>query len=107
MRITCHTIEAFIANLKMGDIFEHTVWVDQTKREINEQKYVVNLQASAVLVFPSGGESLLQYGEDCGADLLDGDPDRSGSEIADVKRKKLVEYCDDVGLKVRSGLVDV
>ena len=106
MRITCHTIEAFIENLKLGDVFEHVVWIDRTEREINELKHVVNLQASAVIDFQDG-QALLQYGEDCGVDLLDGVPKMEGSEIAAVKRKKLIEYCDDVGLKVRSGMVDM
>ena len=105
MRIICRTVEAFVENLRLGEVFEHVVWIDVTRREINELKFVVNLQASAVLDL-QGGQALLQYGEDCGMDLLDGDPELEGTEAAAVKRRRLVGHCDDAGLKVRPGSVD-
>jgi len=105
MRITCHTIEAFIDNLRMGEVFEKSVWVDENTREISEHKVLCNIQASAVVSAKGGGEFLVQYGEDVGFDFTDGEPQREGSEAVAHRKGYLKECCEDMGLVVRPGIL--
>lgn len=107
MRIVCHTIGAFIENLIDRNVFEKTVWIDRTKQEINENKFLVNFQASAVIMLGKDGDILLQYGEDCGYDHTDGEVSCAGTEQMEKGRKQLVEYCRSVGLIVKPGVVDM
>jgi len=107
MRVVCQTIEAFVENLRIGTPVEKTVWVDITAREVNEHKMVMNLQASAVVQLPDGGEFLLQYGEDCGYDFTDGEPEMEGTKAAKHRRGYLIEQCEDMGLMVRPGIVGI
>ncbi len=105
MRIVCSTIEAFVENLRLGEVFEKSVWLDETSREVSEHKMLCNLQASAVVRLKDGGEFLLQYGEDMGYDFTDGEPQREGSEAAKHRSGFLRERCEDMGLVVRPGIV--
>jgi hypothetical protein len=99
-------VEDFIENLKIEKVFNKMVWVDTTRKTINEHVEQVTFQASAVLEI-AGGESLLQYGGECGFDKTDGDPERDGTEIAKLRRKKISDWCEVNGLTVKPGLVDM
>jgi len=105
MRIVCRTIEAFVENLRLGEVFEKSVWLDETNRIVSEHKVLYNLQASAVVRLNDGGEFLLQYGEDVGYDFTDGEPQRDGSEAVRHRKGFLTERCKDMGLVVRPGIV--
>ena len=106
MRIVCRTIEAFVDNLRLGEVFENSVWLDETSREISEHKFLCNLQASAVVRVKDGGEFLLLYGEDVGYDFTDGEPQqKEGSEAARHRKGLLAERCEDMGLVVRPGIL--
>jgi hypothetical protein len=105
MRIVCRTVEAFVENLRLGEVFEKSVWLDETGHVVSEHKILCNLQASAVVRLRDGGEFLLQYGEDVGYDYTDGEAQREGSEAAMHRKGYLRERCEDMGLTVRPGIV--
>lgn len=105
MRVICRTVESFVENLRLGEPIEKIVWLDETSREVSEHKILCNLQASAVVRLPDGGEFLLQYGEDVGYDFMDGEPQREGSEAVAHRKGYLEECCKDMGLVVRPGIV--
>jgi len=105
VRVVCHTVEAFVENLRIGTLVEKTVWIDVSSKQAAEHKIAWNLQASAVVRLADGGEFLLQYGEDCGYDYTDGEPELEGTQAVKHRRGYLVEQCEDMGLTVRPGLV--
>lgn len=106
MRIVCQSVPSFIENLKLGKVVEGVVWIDQTKREVKPCIMIVNLQASAILEVETG-QILVQYGEDCGQDFLDGETELKGSEGAKARRDRLIEWCEEHQLRVKPGLVDM
>ena len=108
MRVVVQSVEDFLKNLDGVPppmIVEKTIWVDRTRQRISETRYSVNLQASCVVDIKDG-QFLLQYGEDCGIDYEDTEPETKGTESAGEKRKRLEEWCKLRGLVVRPGAVD-
>jgi hypothetical protein len=106
MRIVCHSVEDFLENLKVGEVFKKTVWVDTTRKKESESVESVVFQASAVLEV-EGGEALLQYGEECGLDYTDGSAETEGTEKANENRGKILDWCATQGLTVKPGIVDM
>ena len=116
MRVTCNTLNDFITNLRMEpptSVLQQTVHVSVTERplDISDKhkavKFSIMLQASAVITLEDGGQYLLEYGEDCGMDYRDSSNELLGTERTNGLRKKLVEFCDDYGLKIRPGIVQI
>lgn len=107
MRVTCSSVPDFLVNLEDGlRVLKKTIWLNRERKEIGECKFLVSLQASAVVGLESGGEFLLQYGEECGLDFTDGDGQTDGSNIAGIRTKRVHEFCGEHGLKVKPGVVD-
>jgi len=107
MRIICKSMDAFIANLQNAEVFQKKVWLERSYRWVHEHKRMVNIQASAVIIFSNEAEALLQFGMDCGVDLLDGRPDEKGTLAADKASKLLSDYCLENNLTICPGFVEV
>jgi len=113
MIISCNTIEEFCANIKEENtLVENTVWTSITKNPLDGDKrsaviFEVTFQASAVVVFSDGGETLLELGIDCGKDFHDATQDYVGSEEAAVLRDQLNQFCNGRGILPRPGIVSM
>jgi len=112
MRITCQGIDAFTAHLgPPATVYGGTVYVDRTRRPVNGDDrnatvWEVTIHATAVLDYPDGGQALLLCGVVCGLDReTDGEED--GTVEYQAKREDLQAYCDELGLKVMPGVVDM
>jgi len=114
MQVTCHELGEFIGNLQHTEpskVLERVIWVSITSRPLDTSnkrdavKFGVVFQASAVVNLGDGGQYLLHYGEDCGVDYRDKSQELLGSERSTLLKKKLVEFCDDFGLRIRPGIV--
>jgi hypothetical protein len=115
MRVVCHTVDEFLENLyteQNSSILQQTIHISVTHRPLGTSnknevvRFVVTIHASAVICLPNGGEYLLDYGEDCGHDYHDADEDLSGTNMSDKIREKIVSFCDDRDIKVRSGIIE-
>ena len=106
--IKTRTVMAFLANLEGSEVFNKEVFVDSTMNPVNEDGSVfdVTIHASAVLIYPEGGEALLLCGEDCGRDRRTADGDRVGTEILNGWRDQIQDYCNRNGLVVKPGILD-
>lgn len=115
MRVVCRTVEDFLENLRsvpptmvlQGIVYVsiHRNPLDGTKR--NAVKFDVTVQADVVVNLSNDeGQYILQYAEQVGRDYEDGSQERGGSERAEEIKRKIVEHCDDVGLRVRPGVVE-
>ena len=111
MRICCQSVENFIANIDGSPLVDTCVWAQVTRNPIGEDshstKYIVHFQASAVKSFVDGGEALVEMGVECGFDYCDNSQDYAGSEKAAEYRDMLVKYCEERGLIVRPGKLDM
>ncbi len=117
MRVTCRATHEFVENLiaamQSGEsVLRKTVHVDTTRQPLGGSKresmaFDVVFQASAVLELPDGGEYILEAGEDCGRDLLDGEEELNGTERAAELRGLVRGCCEANGLSVRPGLIDM
>lgn len=114
MRITCTTIDAFIANLEGNGVFNRTVYVSESLHSMNAGKPVreatsvmVVFQASAVVEFESDGEALLECGIECGVNRLTADGNTEGSEEKDRIRSQLEDYCKARDLQIKPGLLQL
>lgn len=114
MRVTCEDLDSFLENLRLeppSHVLQQAVRVSISHRPLDSSdkhkavKFDVVIQASAVVSLENGGEYLLDYGENCGIDYRDVSNELTGSLRANALRGKLVECCDDLGLRVRPGIV--
>lgn len=114
MRITFNTIYEFLADLRTqvdqqgpDCVFQKCVRLSQSTRELDVDgvKHLVNLQVSAI-TSDAEGEYLMEAGEDCGTDYLEDPPEKKGSETAAKKKQMITDVCDDLGLRVRPGLIE-
>jgi hypothetical protein len=115
VRITCNSIEEFLENLKHtepGSVLKDMVCLSVTRkpldgrRRIDAVRFDVTIQTSAVINLPDGGQYLLEYGEECGRDYMDGNQERPGTMMANSVKQALMEYCNSAGLVVRPGVID-
>jgi len=106
MRIVCVTVEDFVENMKKETVFKGRVWVDVVKKRASEGKHLVFFQASCILDMGDEGQSLLQYGEDCGVDFEDSEPEMEGSETAKRRRMFLSAACSSLEVSIMPGTVD-
>jgi hypothetical protein len=116
MRIECQTCDEFMANLKdvpAADILLQTVYVSMTERPLDTSdkrqavSFSITVHASAVVNLADGGQYMVDYGEDCGLDYRDASKELVGTQTAGRIREKLVSFCDDHGLRVRPGIVQI
>ena len=112
MRVVCHSIEDFLENLEGCKLHDNTIWASITKNPLDgtkqdAAKFAVNFQASAVKQFSDGGECLVEMGIDCGMDYHDTTQDYEGSDAAAESKEKLKSYCDNHGLKLMPGILDM
>lgn len=113
MQISCHTVDEFLENITEDvTLVENTIWSSITKNPIdgnkrNASQFDVNFQASAVLVFKDGGESLLELGIDCGKDYHDTSQDYAGTEEAEEHKGLIQKFCDGRSMLLRPGIVSM
>lgn len=116
MRVVCSDLDAFLLNLQHeppSNIFQHAVHVSTTSRPLDSSdkrkavKFAITFQASAIINLDDGGQYMIDYGEDCGVDYRDDSQELVGSDYAAKLRAKLVEFCDDRGLSIRPGIVEL
>jgi hypothetical protein len=111
MRVQTYNLVDFLDNLKQSDVVGKTVWVNRTENPVNGDrrtaaKFSVVFQATAVCQFEQG-ELLLDLGVDCGFDYRDCSQDDSASKEAARLRAELIAFCEERGLIVRPGIVDM
>ena len=108
MMIKTRSVEHFLENLEGQDIFNKTVHVDTTRNPMNSDGSVfdVTLHASAVLVYPEGGEALLLCGVDCGRDRETKDGEKEGTDWMGRWIDLIKEFCMNHGLVVKPGILD-
>ena len=115
MQVLCNSLDDFIANLKLepaSAVLQGAVRVSVTEQPVDGNKYDaakfdVTIHASAVISLADGGQYLLDYGEACGTDYRDTSQEFVGTKRAKAIRGKLEEFCDDYGLRVRPGIIQV
>ena len=113
MRVVCYSVADFLTNLAeepVKYVLQQTVHISTTYRNLGESSAglikQVTVHATAVVELPNGGEYLLDYGEDCGKDYHDGEKDLARTKKAEEISFRIIEACDDVGLKVRPGIIE-
>ena len=116
MRVICNNLDEFISNLKLepsSSFLQRIVRVSVTERPLDSSskrdavKFSINFQASAIVCLEDGGQYLLDFGEDCGLDYRDSSNEPAGTKRAGELRAKLSEFCDDYGLGIRPGIIEV
>lgn len=111
MRVTYHTIDAFLRDLENESperVFQRAVRVQVSKSSVPPDNVAcdVTIQVSAVVSTEDGGEYLMDAGERCGRDFCDGDGEFAGSERADELRGEIERFCERTGLTVRPGFIE-
>jgi hypothetical protein len=119
MIVTCVNMQEFLTDLEYqirdsgtDCIVQKCVRVSVGSRpagedDTNPVRFVVGLQASAVVSMKEGGEYLLQMGVECGMDYRDASNELDGTKEATKQRKLLEDFCKSKGLMVRPGVVQV
>jgi len=112
MRVKTQTLKDFLENISTASgVVDSTVWVDTIKNPLDGNrkeaaKWVVEFNAYAVCQI-GDGEFLLEMNASCGMDYHDASQDYEGSEKADELKSGLIGRCDEWGLVVRPGTVDM
>ena len=119
MRVSCQSVEDFVENLQEEFEDGHSVFEDMVRVSIHSNpddgprfgkfaavKWKVVFQATAVVCVDDENQYLLECGIDCGLDYRDSEPTSPGTEMAEGLKKKLEEYCEKAGLKIRPGDID-
>lgn len=113
MRVSCDTVEDFLANLsdvRSDDVILKTLYLGVNRRyrgaDRKEDCLIVEhtIQLSAVVRLDDGTEYLLVAGEGCGLDHLDTE-ERDGSRRLESLRERINDYCIESGLRVKPGVV--
>lgn len=109
MRVSCSTLDDFLANMECGDLPLKIVFCERTRRPLGESvkpvRWAVMFSASTVVERDSV-QYLVQYGESCGVDYEDATQDRGGSEQADELRHRLASWCESKGVRLLPGVLD-
>ena len=112
MRIQCDNIDDFLANVRDQKVFNETIFVNRTKQSMTEDPVrlahavEIVLQLSAVIVYPEG-DALVESGESCGVDVFTADGKTEGSEICEKRMQRLDRFCEQAGLIVKPGILDM
>ncbi len=114
MKVECDTLDDFLANLEAensGKVYKDTIYVNKISSPLDNQdkrkavRFLVVLRVSTIIDM-GDGEYLLNMEEECGIDYNDASQEKEGTEVCDVKEKRLKEFCECNGLKIRPGVVD-
>ena len=112
MRIQCDGIDDFLENVRDQQVFNKTIFVNRTKRSLTEESprtshcVEIILQLSAIVVYPEG-EVLVESGESCGEDCFTGDGKIEGTPVCEKRMKRLDRFCEQAGLTVKPGILDM
>lgn len=115
MRVSCSDLEQFLENLRTDPkTLQNRVYSSITYRPYNTEKGLeeatkvsVVFQAHAVVLLGEQGEYLLQVGVDCGFDYRDSEPETKGTDYANRLKEELNSFCNEIGLTVLPGVVDI
>lgn len=112
MRVSCNTVESFLTNLRADceGVYRRVVYVNVNSRCLdtslkNQVRWEISFQASTVVNTEDGGQYLLEFGVIAGLDYRDSTQELRGTEEASRLRTLVEDTCDDLGLRVRPGLV--
>lgn len=111
MRVTCGTVDEFVANLeslKPEELYRRTVWVAVDKRVTVGTRHEphaeeVAMWAGCVVTDENGEGYLLEVGVDCGVDRLTGGGDLGGSDRAEELKGVVRVFSEKRGWAVRCG----
>ena len=111
MRIKCSTVRSFLDNLKEQKTYNNTIFVDKYWEPINGTRrdatvFDIVMHLTCVVVYQDGGEALLDCAVDCGRDREE-DPVLEASVKYDEFFATISAYCDEHGLVVKPGIVDM
>lgn len=111
MRIKCSSFEAFLANIKNQSLYNHTIFVDKHTEPVGGNPrdaivFHVIMHLTGIIDYSDGGQALLDCAIDCGLDRHDEDV-LEASLFYDSCFVKLESYCDEYGLMVKPGIVDM
>lgn len=112
MKISCYSLEEFLANLEDSAAFLGIVFVNRTLSPVegqgrNATSFEANFQATTLIRFPDGSEALLECGEICGMDRKTADGGNEGSERIAVLYDRLKKFCDSNSITIKPGLLDI
>lgn len=117
MRVTCENVDEFIECIEAeflvgGAVFQNAVRVNISHRPADGNArssvvlFDVVLQASAVMIVKDGSQYLLECGVGCGRDYNDSTEDKSGSDLAQVRKEKIESFAKRYDLRVLPGVID-
>jgi len=113
MRITCSTLDGFLENLRTSAVYQGLVFVEREARPLNgttkrdATSFEIGLRVATVIEYEDGGQALLEAVEVCGVDRLTRDGDQEGTRLQTELIKQLNQVCNDKGLQVRPGMLDL
>ncbi len=108
MNVVCNTVDEFLICLKdEQNLFQNTVRVSITKKQIDEVRDSVIFQASAVVLAELESQYLLEVGCNCGKDYNDATGEMEGTKFAQSLKEKIQKYADRMDLKVLPGIISI
>jgi len=112
MRVKTQTLHDFLENISSSSgVVDDIVWMDAIENPLdgdrrNAVKWLVEFHAYAVCQL-GDGEFLLEMNIHCGIDYHDSSNEREGKRSLERLRDALIEQCNERGLTVRPGAVDM
>jgi len=115
MRVACPTVDDFLTNLLAEGserVYRKVVYVSITKNPVDGNKktairWDVNFQTSAIIELEDEGQYLLEFGEDCGMDYHEAEPELNGTDHAKKLKNMILAACLENDLVVRPGIIDM
>ncbi len=115
MIVKLNTIDEFLDELKDAGrpgVIAHTVrfQVNRTAKQKSAITHQVDVWVTALMLMKHDdeqGEYLLELGMAMGQDGDLDEGEESGSDRAEAVRVKLADCCDDIGLRLRAGKIEV
>lgn len=111
MRIKCSSVDDFLSNVRNQSIYNNSIFVDKRREPLGGNPrdaivFQVVMHLTGIVDFPDGGQALLDCAIDCGLDREDEDV-LEASLFYDACLVKIESYCDEYGLMVKPGIVDM
>jgi len=113
VRVECKSIQDFLCNLKAlskEQVIEGIVRVSISERDERGDGpyFYINFQASALIQLADyEGQYLLEFGEDCGRDIRDSEPDFEGSGNAYALEAEVKAMCNEKGWRILPGIISI
>lgn len=117
MRITTKNLTDFLANLAGRDVFADTVYVDCLEHALNgtspqtASSWDVYFQVCAIVSLQGRdgdiGQALVACGEYCGVYSTTRNGTSEGRDRYHERRVELTKYCDEHGLRVQPGQLEI